>query len=149
MRALHAVPKIAKVPVPQDFLPDRESRFTLAFRTMITIAHKRESKVAAITLTLAVLSALDRYRRGKGGRTAKNRFQQKSVDRSAGAECAGYWNEGVGEHVRTRFHPGTLGPVEIAEHDRDPHRTKKTCFFCRTGSRKGRPLSKRRSSRLT
>jgi hypothetical protein len=26
----------------------------------------------------------------------------------------GWWNEGVGEHVRTRFRPG-LGPGEIAE----------------------------------
>ena len=43
-------------------------------------------------------------------------------------------NEGVGEHVRTRFHLG-LGAGEIAD-PRDPHRTKKTCFFCRTGFRK-------------
>lgn len=32
---------------------------------------------------------------------------------------------------------------------KDPHRTKKTCFFCRTGFRPGTPRSKMRSSRLT
>ena len=40
-------------------------------------------------------------------------------------------NEGVGEHVRTRSHrPNVAG--EIADSS-SPHRTKKTCFFCRTG----------------
>src|SRR5262245_41353014 len=135
------------MPVAQALPPDRESRFTLAFHTTITIARKR--KVAERAITLMVLSALDRYRWGRRGRTAGNRFQRESLVQSAGAKCAGCWNEGVGEHVRTRFHPGTLGPVEIAEIDRDPHRTKKTCFFCRTGSRKGLTLSKSRSSRLT
>jgi len=43
----------------------------------------------------------------------------------------GSWNEGVGEHVRTRFHLGLKIAGEIAEL-RDPHRTKKTYFFCRT-----------------
>src|SRR4051812_49258382 len=42
-------------------------------------------------------------------------------------------NEGVGEHVRTRFHLRTSRPGEIAKLRRDPHRTKKTRFFCRTG----------------
>jgi hypothetical protein len=36
-------------------------------------------------------------------------------NQSAGANCAGGWNEGVGEHVRTRFHFGALDPGEIAE----------------------------------
>jgi hypothetical protein len=43
-------------------------------------------------------------------------------------------NEGVGEHGRTRFHLGLESAGEIADR-RDPHRTKKTCFFCRTGFR--------------
>jgi hypothetical protein len=56
----------------------------------------------------------------------------------------GTGNEGVGEHVRTRFHLGLKIAGEIAEL-RDPHRTKKTDFFCRTGFRTLRS----RSSRLT
>ena len=44
--------------------------------------------------------------------------------------CAGCGNEGVGEHVRTRFHVRLLSPVKLRS--LDPHRTKKTCFFCRT-----------------
>ena len=61
----------------------------------------------------------------------------KDLERGAGAPQARRsernvpGNEGVGEHVRTRFQPG-FGPGEIAE-QRIPHRTKKTCFFCRTG----------------
>jgi hypothetical protein len=48
-----------------------------------------------------------------------------------GSFSAGFGNEGVGEHVRTRFHVRLWTLSEIA--DQDPHRTKKTCFFCRTG----------------
>jgi hypothetical protein len=53
---------------------------------------------------------------------------------SAGSKCGGSGNEGVGEHVRTRFHCGPGGPVKLRR-SRDPHRTKKTSFFCRTGFR--------------
>jgi hypothetical protein len=49
-------------------------------------------------------------------------------------------NEGVGEHVRTRFHLGK-DAGEIADLW-DPHRTKKTCFFCRTGFRKSELLER-------
>ena len=42
-------------------------------------------------------------------------------------------NEGVGEHVRTRFHVDPKAACEIAEPlSGEPHRTKKTRFFCRT-----------------
>jgi hypothetical protein len=55
--------------------------------------------------------------------------------RAPGGECSGSGNEGVGEHVRTRFHFGSGGPVKLRS-SRDPHRTKKTSFFCRTGFRR-------------
>ena len=49
-------------------------------------------------------------------------------------------NEGVGEHVRTRFHVGPKAACEIAEPlEGEPHRTKKTCFFCRTGLWRANP----------
>jgi hypothetical protein len=57
----------------------------------------------------------------------------------------GKWNEGVGEHVRTRSRPSlgfTLGLVKLRSLE-DPQRTKKTYFFCRTGF----PEMKIRSSR--
>ena len=38
-------------------------------------------------------------------------------------------NEGVGEHVRTKSRSGSRSPVKLRIVD--PHRTKKTCFFCR------------------
>jgi hypothetical protein len=53
-----------------------------------------------------------------------------------GSGCAGYSNEGVGEHVRIRFHLAAIRPDEIADHRSAPNEenlTKKTCFFCRTG----------------
>lgn len=47
-------------------------------------------------------------------------------------------NEGVGEHVRTRFHFGPKASREIAELlAGEPHRTKKTRFFCRTAKENG------------
>jgi len=49
------------------------------------------------------------------------------------AAAAQAWNKGVGEHVRTRFHSGKERRVKLRT--RDPHRSKKTCFFCRTGFR--------------
>ena len=54
--------------------------------------------------------------------------------KAPGIKCTGSGNEGVGEHVRTRFHLGPGGPVKLRS-SRDPHRTKKTSFFCRTGFR--------------
>ncbi len=47
-------------------------------------------------------------------------------------------NEGVGEHVRTRFHASPKAACEIAELlFGGPHRTKKTRFFCRTAKENG------------
>ena len=58
-------------------------------------------------------------------------------------------NEGVGEHVRTRFHLGPLGPVKLRSSQGDPHRTKKHLFLLPDRFLKERALSKIRSSRLT
>ena len=52
--------------------------------------------------------------------------------------CAGSWNEGVGEHVRARFHLLASEPVKLRTED--PHRTKKACFFCRLAWFKERTL---------
>jgi hypothetical protein len=48
-------------------------------------------------------------------------------------QLRGNWNEGVGEHVRTRFHLGALDPREIAELEEIRTERRKTCFFYRTG----------------
>jgi len=45
-------------------------------------------------------------------------------------------NEGVGEHVRTRFHRQQKALVKLRTFEKDPHRTKKAYFlrfFCRAG----------------
>ena len=65
-------------------------------------------------------------------------------NRGAGRHWRGTGNEGVGEHVRTRFHlrlasRSGLEAGEIADR-KDPHRTKKTCFFCRADLREERTL---------
>jgi hypothetical protein len=69
-------------------------------------------------------------------RDANAATSQKGIwgNQRAGRHSGGTGNEGVGEHVRTRFHLGRKIAGEIAEL-RDPHRTKKTDFFCRTGFR--------------
>ncbi|MGX1107000.1 hypothetical protein AB7M47_005383 [Bradyrhizobium elkanii] len=64
-----------------------------------------------------------------------------------GADCAGRRNEGVGEHVRTRFQLGILAG-EIAEPSGLRTERRNLCFFCRTGFGKV-ALSEIRSSRLT
>ena len=79
---------------------DREIRFTLGFRTTITIAGKRLRGQKA------------------GGFKSRQRYRdlenQKLAKKSkAGADGAGRWNEGVGEHVRTRFHFGAFAPVKL------------------------------------
>jgi hypothetical protein len=70
--------------------------------------------------------------------------------RRAQASTAG--NEGVGEHVRTRFHSGLLAPVKLRIVKDTRTERRRTCFFCRTGL-KGRTFKRRsseiRSSRLT
>jgi len=38
-----------------------------------------------------------------------------------GSGCAGYSNEGVGEHVRIRFHLAAWWPDEIADHRSAPN----------------------------
>ena len=55
-------------------------------------------------------------------------------------------NEGVGEHVRTRFHAGPQAQpkLRIVKDTRTERR--KTCFFCRTGF-EGAKLWKQRSSK--
>src|SRR5262249_5845247 len=55
-------------------------------------------------------------------------------------------NEGVGEHVRTRFHRQQKALVKLRTFEKDPHRTKKAYFlrfFCRTGFEGADRLPKR------
>ena len=66
--------------------------------------------------------------------TIRSTICRELGNRAPGCNCGGSENEGVGEHVRTRFHLGDRLPVKLRTSD--PHRTKKTCFFCRTGFRK-------------
>jgi hypothetical protein len=80
-------------------------------------------------------------------RVVRSKREYKCRDRGnrgAGRHWRGTGNEGVGEHVRTRFHlrlasPSGLEAGEIADR-KDPHRTKKTCFFCRADLREERTL---------
>jgi hypothetical protein len=55
-------------------------------------------------------------------------------------------NEGVGEHVRTRFHRQQKALVKLRTFEKDPHRTKKAYFlrfFCRAGFEGADRLPKR------
>jgi hypothetical protein len=72
---------------------------------------------------------------GKVG--ARRRMCGPSEQRSGEAASRGNTkfpgSEGVGEHVRTRSHSGLWAPVKLRISLGGPHRTKKTCFFCRIG----------------
>ena len=61
------------------------------------------------------------------------RGQINNVGKGNAGNTPASGNEGVGEHVRTRFQIGPKAVCGIAEPlFKAPHRTKKTCFFCRT-----------------
>jgi hypothetical protein len=66
---------------------------------------------------------------------------------SAGHHLPGPGNEGVGEHVRTRFHVGALGPGEIADQRSAPNEENLFLLPDRFSERAN--SSKGRSSRLT
>jgi hypothetical protein len=74
-----------------------------------------------------------------GGSSDRSNVGGMGNQRAAPLGPAAQQNEGVGEHVRTRFHSGVRSPVKLRI-AKDPHRTKKTCFFCRTEFRKSELL---------
>jgi hypothetical protein len=53
------------------------------------------------------------------------------ANRTAGHIQRRLWERGRRRTRQDQISREALGPGEIA--DQDPHRTKKTCFFCRTG----------------
>jgi hypothetical protein len=122
-RAFRAqIGKTRDVPVLCGF-PDRfRNRFTLALRQPITII---------ATAQASSRQALPAHRQAGAAAEEQKIFEKR--ERRAYSHRA--WNEGVGEHVRTRFHnrPSgnqAVGPVKLRT-TCDPHRTKKTSFFCR------------------
>jgi len=144
--------------VPQRFMSIREIRFTVALREAITIAatsapgcaqfhaprrrdnHRRfqKGRFSAQHCCRRAHRAgqlADRSRENIPGLNGRGECEQQCdwEMKKPGTSPGSRWNEGVGEHVRTRSRPG-FGPGEIAE-PLDPQRTKKTCFFCRTGFR--------------
>jgi hypothetical protein len=59
--------------------------------------------------------------------------RNKSGKRSAGRQWRGSRERGRRRTRQDQISLGASRPGEIAELRREPHRTKKTCFFCRTG----------------
>jgi len=120
------------MPAAQGEVANREVRFTLRFRRTITIAARSVSLVAVSDTEFASNDALGATggsettdacersisigedfsagrltrglseRSGEGGRSGKRGVPGTGAFREQG--CSG--NEGVGEHVRTRFHAG-------------------------------------------
>jgi hypothetical protein len=147
----------AKSPRYRPCLARSERRvYSLAFRTTITIARKRAGGLTAQAASETAVSSqvraktpasrnppgrgLDRH----GGQEAlrpENRFSRNwqikapaPNARAAGTRASA--NTSGPDFIRD------LGPRETAKLGRTRHRTKKTCFFCRTGSRKGEPFPK-------
>jgi hypothetical protein len=83
------------VPILLGFLICLRNRFTLAFRQPITIAATGQAIVA---------DAVNRKRRQRGAPAIMQRTGWEGVGKTGRASSTPAWNEGVGEHVRTRFH---------------------------------------------
>ena len=73
---------------------------------------------------LRKISAPDALASAIGALRRKRAFRGTSTPRG---------NEGVGEHVRTRFHSGLLAPVKLRIVKDTRTERRKACFFCRTG----------------
>jgi len=139
--------------ISQRFSFARGIRFTLPFRETITIGASRDRMLRNAPRRCVPDDAShcrehaaprpghDKARcHGFTRECRKRRCMEILENQSAGIVSSGTGNEGVGEHVRTRFHLGLRSPVKLRT--QDPHRTKKTCFFCRTGFREERTLRK-------
>ena len=137
--------------MPQRFPCNRKIRFTLRFRQPITIAGavlrsgSRTAVIGAIESTGP--GATDRHGAACGpGRAAivpRDGRGDRISDVGGWAMGRARTFRGRGERGRRRTRQDQIstrtglatGPGEIAE-PVDPHRMRKTCFFCRTGFRK-------------
>ena len=73
----------------------------------------------------------------------RSRFKSMSCGNKKAGAIPGSWNEGVGEHVRTRSRPVAARPWVKPRNASAPHRTKKDRFFCRTDLRRSKIRSGR------
>lgn len=121
-----------KVPVPQGLLGSRKIRFTVAFGTTITIVARRRLAVSRLRRSRRPAAVSER---GQALSLPSCRRAGRISDvghKKAGAIPGGL-NEGVGEHVRTRYQPlGQEAPGVKLRNASVPQRTKKDRFFCRT-----------------
>jgi len=111
------------VAVPQALERDREVRFTFRLRTTITIAGKRVRDLSRdrrpVTPRGRAVSDTPWRRRQPASSAAdeQGNWSDQGLgsgkSTAPGVNCAGNWNEGVGEHVRTRFHVGAFAPVKL------------------------------------
>ena len=83
-----------EVPISWGFSEDSRNRFTLAFGEPITIAATDQNRIVA-----------DEAHSPRAGREAAGLGRDARIlDKGLPGLSAPAWNEGVGEHVRTRFH---------------------------------------------
>ena len=123
---------------------DPRIRFTLPFRETITIRDNRASRPTG--WRRPDMTADDRRRGGNppgsiavDGRNSFGRLENGSagfgIFRTA---VAAFWERGRRRTRQDQISWRALSPVKLRT--RDPHRTKKTSFFCRTGFRKSELL---------
>jgi hypothetical protein len=93
MRRLASTGGIAETPIWRTFPSDLQIRFTLPFRETITIHANRAHAVRE-----------PRVERLGFENVGKPERQAQRLKGGTGASREGSGNEGVGEHVRSRFH---------------------------------------------
>ena len=156
------------MPVPQRQVVNREVRFTVPFGRTITIAptSRRSRKVTRAKTrpadqTIRCLPTrrnqfgrdeAGRRRRGLGNQPSRGMTHPGKEGCSGERRCSGETKTFPRERGRRRTRQDqiswrALGPVKLRIW-KDPHRTKKTCFFCRTGFERANSFESR-SSRLT
>ena len=159
---MRAVRRNCKVPAVQAFSPDRERRFTLAFRTTITIARKRAggltAQAASETAASSPRFAPKRSRNLPGrGHWIDMGGQRPYGRKTRSAETAGSRRRrqmrGPLERGRRRtrqdqISSGTLGPVKLRSLDELRTERRKPVSSAGPVLERANP-SKMRSSRLT
>jgi len=126
--------KIAKATVLQGLLPISGIWFTVPFRETITIGRERGAGAPVLP---------ERQRIKHPGllgpwmiRTDVKGFWRIGFGAAPGAIGTGR-ERGRRRTRQDQISAGLCGPVKLRT--QDPHRTKKTCFFCRTGFKERTP----------
>jgi hypothetical protein len=138
--------------VAQALPGSHQERFTLHLGIAITIAAGRAESLVSTDARMrgpherATASGVAKQRPQPRARSADSWIERVLGTWSCLRQARGEKNEGVGEHVRIKFH--SCGDPPVKPRIDDPHRVKKNRFSCRTVLRPDSVRRTYRSDRL-